>query len=152
MSPSILCSPVPSDAYCWRRVFPGLPYAAAAARRFVTSLLDGHPLLDDVLVAVDELVVNALRHTRSSRPGGRVTVEVRRWPDGTAIVVGDDGGLSDPVSRDAAEHAETGRGLRMIAALADGWGWYGNADGRRVIAVFDRCHAPAPGGLATGAA
>lgn len=152
MSPSTLCFPVPPDALCWCRVFPGLPCAAAAARRFVAAALHDHPVLDDVLVATDELVVNALRHTRSSCPGGRVTVEVRRWSAGTAIVVGDEGGPSEPVSHDIGDFGESGRGLRMIAALADGWGWYGNTDGRRVVAVFDRRHAPALGGIAPGAA
>lgn len=152
MPPSILCAPVPSDAQRWCREFPGLPYAAAAARRFVAALLDDHPLVEDILVTVDELLVNALRHTRSGRPGGCVSVEVRRWAAGTAIAVADEGGPSDPVSHDRGDLAESGRGLRTIAALADGWGWYGNSGGRRVVAVFGTGRTRAFGGLATGAA
>lgn len=66
MSYSILLppNPVPADAQRWRRTFPGDLDQACAARRFTGALLAGCPDLDEVLLAVDELVVNALRHVR----------------------------------------------------------------------------------------
>lgn len=123
---------------CWRRVFPGAAVQVRAARRFVACLLDGRPLLDDVLLTVDELVVNALRHTRSGRAGGAFTVVVLLCADGRVTVsVSDQGGPDEPVARDAGPLAESGRGLRTVSLTAAGWGWYGNESGRTVTAVFD---------------
>ncbi|NKZ08825.1 ATP-binding protein [Actinomadura latina] len=78
MSHPIPILPAPATAQRWRRAFPGELVQARAARRFTAMLLDGCPLLDEVLLAVDELVVNALRHTKSGQPGGTFTVEVTR--------------------------------------------------------------------------
>lgn len=148
MPVSILCAEVPADALRWWRVFPGRPCSAAAVRRFVAALLDDHPLLDEVLLAADELVVNAIRHTRSALDGGCVTVEVCHWFAGVAIAVSDQGGPSEPAPRDVDDLAESGRGLRTVSALANGWGWYGNARGRTVIAVFEADDAPGLAGVA----
>jgi hypothetical protein len=63
-------------AMYWRRTFPGRPDQARAVRAFVAALLPDRPCLDEVLLAVDELVVNALRHTKSGQ-GGRFSVHVR---------------------------------------------------------------------------
>ncbi|GAA4147184.1 ATP-binding protein [Actinomadura keratinilytica] len=120
----------------WRRVFPGGLEQVARARRFVACLLDGCPYLDDVLLAADELAANALRHTRSGQDGGSFTVEVLRCDGQVAVSVADQGGPGVPVPADASEWAETGRGLRTLALLADTWGWHGNAEGRTVTAVF----------------
>ncbi|GLW62167.1 hypothetical protein Arub01_04110 [Actinomadura rubrobrunea] len=120
----------------WRRVFPGGPEQAARARRFVACLLEGCPYLDDVLLAADELVANALRHTRSGQDGGSFTVEVLRTDGQVAVSVADQGGPGVPVPADASEWDETGRGLRTLSLLADSWGWHGNDEGRTVTAVF----------------
>jgi hypothetical protein len=70
---------------CWRRSFPGGPEQARNVRRFAGCLLADCPFLDDVLLAADELVVNALRHTKSGQMGGSFTVEVVR--DGGLVAV-----------------------------------------------------------------
>ncbi|GAA1862805.1 ATP-binding protein [Actinomadura bangladeshensis] len=127
---------VPASALRWRRAFPGEPVQARAARRFTAMLLDGCPLLDDVLLAVDELVVNALRHTKSGQPGGTFTVEITRWDGAVAVAVTDEGAPSEPVVTDAADDAESGRGLRTVSLMAAGWGWFGNDRSRTVAAVF----------------
>ncbi|GAA2610225.1 ATP-binding protein [Actinomadura fulvescens] len=105
-------------------------------RRFIAGLLDGCPYLDDVLLAADELVVNAIRHTRSGRSGGSFTVEIMRGGKGVAVSVADQGGPGQLVVRDAEGLAESGRGLRTVSLTAASWGWHGNADGRTVTAVF----------------
>lgn len=119
----------------WRRTFPGRPEQACAVRQFVAALLPDRPRLDEVLLAVGELVANALRHTKSGR-GGVFAVDVLHATDGTAVAVTDEGGPDEPVARDAAELAECGRGLRTVSLLADSWGWHGNHSGRTVMAVF----------------
>ncbi|GAA4225664.1 hypothetical protein GCM10022254_08040 [Actinomadura meridiana] len=99
-------------------------------------LLDGFPLLDDVLLAVDELIANALRHTKSGQPGGVFAVEVVRWDSMVTVAVTDEGGPCEPVASEAAGDAECGRGLRTVSLMAAGWGWFGNDRSRTVTAVF----------------
>ena len=120
---------------CWRRTFPGRPDQARAVRAFVAALFPGCPQLDDMLLAADELVVNALRHTKSGQ-GGSFLVEVLRAVDRVAVSVADEGGPSEPVATDADQLAESGRGLRTVSLVADSWGWHGNDRGRTVSAVF----------------
>ncbi|GLZ14513.1 hypothetical protein Acsp04_47480 [Actinomadura sp. NBRC 104425] len=120
----------------WRRSFPGEPGEASNARRFVATLLDDCPCLDEVLMATGELVVNALRHTKSGGPGGRFTVEVGRSGRLVGVAVTDQGGPSEPSVVVAGEMDETGRGLRMVSTMATGWGWFGNEHARTVAAVF----------------
>ncbi|MFG2004685.1 ATP-binding protein [Spirillospora sp. NPDC048911] len=135
MSLAMLFAPDPA-ALLWRRSFPGETVQAAAARRFVAALLDGCDLLDDVLLATDEMVVNALRHTKSGSPGGTFTVEIGRREAAIVVGVRDEGGPTEPAVVDADEYAESGRGLRTISTLATGWGWFGNEQARTVTAVF----------------
>ncbi|MEU9023332.1 ATP-binding protein [Actinomadura sp. NPDC048394] len=136
MFPAIPVFPAAPDAQRWRRPFPGTPDQAAAARRFTTLLLPGCPVLDDILLTVDELVVNALRHTGSGRPGGIFTVEIARWGGSVAVAVTDEGAPSEPAVADAGDDAESGRGLRTVSLLATGWGWFGNDRSRTVAALF----------------
>lgn len=134
---------VPAGALRWRRTFPGRPDQASVVRRFVEIMLHGCPLIDDVLLVVDEFVVNALRHTGPGRPGGSFAVEVRRERAEVVVMVTDQGCPTEPAPTDADELAESGRGLRTVSLLATSWGWHGNADGRTVTAVF----AADPAGL-----
>ncbi|MEU6036042.1 ATP-binding protein [Actinomadura sp. NPDC047616] len=120
----------------WRRTFPGAAEQAQAVRRFVACLLDGCPYLDEVVLAVDEIVVNALRHTKSGQCGGTFTIEVLSTGNGVTVSVADQGGPGEPASREAAELDESGRGLCTVAHTATSWGWHGNDQGRTVTAVF----------------
>ncbi|MEU8802285.1 ATP-binding protein [Spirillospora sp. NPDC048819] len=136
MSYPIPLPSVPASAQRWRRAFPGEPDQARAARRFIAALLPGCPELDEVLLAVDELVVNALRHTKSGQPGGTFTVEITRWEGAITVAVTDEGAPSEPAVADAADDAESGRGLRTVSLLASGWGLFGNDRSRTVAALF----------------
>jgi anti-sigma regulatory factor (Ser/Thr protein kinase) len=126
----------PASALRWRRAFPGRPEQASVVRRFVAVLLHGCPVVNDVLLVVDELVVNSLRHTKSGQAGGSFAVEVRREPTEVVVMVADQGCATEPVPTDADELAESGRGLRTVSLLATTWGWHGSAAGRTVTAVF----------------
>jgi hypothetical protein len=121
----------------WRRTFPGRADQARAVRGFIGCLLDGCPFLDDVLLAAGELVVNALRHTKSGQDGGAFTVELLR--DGRAVVlaVADQGGPNEPCVAEAGALDEGGRGLLTVAYTAASWGWHGNEHGRKVTVTFE---------------
>jgi len=56
-------------------VLPGRPEAAAGARDFARKALAGYPAADDAVLCLDEMVVNAVQHSRSGLSGG--TLEVR---------------------------------------------------------------------------
>lgn len=135
MTPTLLPAAQPAPLR-WRRSFPGGPEQARNVRRFVGCLLAGCPFLDDVLLAADELVVNALRHTKSGQAGGFFVVEVAQDGGMVAVSVADQGGPGEPAALDACDFAESGRGLRTISLTAASWGWHGNGEGRTVTAVF----------------
>jgi serine/threonine-protein kinase RsbW len=122
-------------AMYWHRTFPGRPDQAYVVREFVTALLPDRPRLDEVLLAVGELVANALRHSDSGRDGA-FTVDVRHAAGCTAVSVTDEGGSAEPVVIDADDLAESGRGLHTISLLADSWGWHGDDAGRTVTVIF----------------
>ena len=95
------------------------PDSARQARRFVGQTLagwDGPEARDAAVLLVDELVTNAIRHAQT--------------PVDLALEVGDDALHVEvfdadpalPVRRDAAPTQTSGRGLLLVAALADAWG------------------------------
>jgi serine/threonine-protein kinase RsbW len=140
----------------WARAFAGTPRQAHAARRFAAELLSGSRLRDDAVVVLSELFTNSVRHTRSGRPGGLVTVQISRWHRGVRIAVTDAGSGSGPVIRDPAargEPAETGNGLFMVRCLASELTWHDDVCGRTVCAILG-CLPPGhqPGLLPVAAA
>jgi serine/threonine-protein kinase RsbW len=131
----------------WARAFPGVPWQARAARRFVAQLLDGSPFCDDAVVVVSELFSNALRHTNSGKPGGLVIVQVTRWLLGVRVAVTDQGAAAEPVIRDrgpGCQPAENGNGLYMVSQLA-ALDWHDDARGRTICAVLGRRPPEQPG-------
>jgi serine/threonine-protein kinase RsbW len=124
------------EAMYWRRDFPGRTDNVRAVRAFAAHLLTGLPVLDDVLLVLDELAVNAIRHTRSGEDGGRFTVHISKDVAGVVVCVDDQGGPGHPRVGDLDELAEGGRGLLTVEALAATWSWRGNEHGRTVRATF----------------
>jgi anti-sigma regulatory factor (Ser/Thr protein kinase) len=102
--------------------YPVAVVSVTAARRALATWLVGQPIAEervpDVLLAVTELVTNAVRAARSA-------VDVRSWltDDALMVEVTDDGRGFDPaIARDVREldpMAERGRGLFLAGALVD---------------------------------
>jgi Histidine kinase-like ATPase domain len=102
---------------------PGVPESVAAARRFVRHALPGCPRADDLILAVSELVSNAIAHSASGH-GGAIVVQVRTAPRWARIDVTDDGPAGLPTQRN-------GWGLQIVAGVTDRSGATIEPDGRR---------------------
>jgi serine/threonine-protein kinase RsbW len=143
----------------WARAFPGTAAQVRGARRFVESLLDRSPFLDDAVTIVSELVTNAILHTRSGKPGGLVIVQVTRWRLGVRTAVTDQGSPDSPVIRDSdpccqPELPESGTGLYLVGHLAERLDWHEEASGRTIYAILgtrppEHYYYPQPRGLAS---
>lgn len=110
------------------------PRAAREARVFVRSTLGTWGIrggqVGDILLAVSELVSNAIEHGEG-RPrlhlrleGKRLEIRVR------------DKALRVPTPRRRDLYAERGRGLLIVGSLADEWGHVADRTGKWVWAVF----------------
>jgi anti-sigma regulatory factor (Ser/Thr protein kinase) len=111
-------------------VFPSVAPSPAGARRFVAAALRRWDCSDDfvelVLLLTSELVTNAYRHARTEThvlvrfDGASVRIEVR------------DVGSGQPELRPVDTDRVDGRGLQIVDALADRWG-YDSDDGGTAV-------------------
>ncbi|MDP9870366.1 MULTISPECIES: ATP-binding protein [Streptosporangium] len=118
---------------------PGGTQAPGQARDWVRDLISSeHPLHDDLVLAVSELVTNAVRHTRSGN-GGQVAVGLETGPDYVLVEVRDDGSESSaPQVLEVDELAESGRGMKLLSDRSEAWGVReeAGAKGRTVWFLF----------------
>lgn len=75
------------------------------------------PLTDDAKLLISELVTNALRYGEGDEIEFRLVIT----PEGLLIAV-NDGSARRPQLSMAGSSSETGRGLFLVAAVADDWG------------------------------
>ncbi|PRY02151.1 ATP-binding protein [Allonocardiopsis opalescens] len=109
-----------------RRRFPGLAGQVKHARRFVARALGAAPVTDTAVLLTSELVTNALVHTRSGVGSGKFVVIVHIAPGWSRVEVRDQGSphsVPHPVRGARADDAEGGRGIGLVEALADRWGF-----------------------------
>jgi anti-sigma regulatory factor (Ser/Thr protein kinase) len=122
--------------------------SARAARDFTVATLRRWGIADrghDITVVVSELLTNALRHALPG-PGDawpRWQIRLGLLQHGSCVLCAvADRGSGIPVPQTPGSLAETGRGLQMICALSDRWGYSTpNEAGKVVWAVF----GPPPG-------
>jgi Histidine kinase-like ATPase domain len=105
---------------------------------------------EDVAVVVSELLTNALRHAlpKATGAGAGWPVQLGLLQRGRCVTCAvADPSSAAPVPRKPGYLAETGRGLHVIAALSDQWGFISSGDGGKVIwALFStRLAPPLPG-------
>jgi anti-sigma regulatory factor (Ser/Thr protein kinase) len=125
-----LHSAVVEDARARFRAGPDAPFAA---RRFVAGLLACRPFVgrvaaDDVQLVVSELASNAVIHA-----GTPFSVSVGS-DDSVMRISVQDWSAAAPIMRDGAPSARSGRGLRLVAAVARDWGVEPHPDGKTVWA------------------
>lgn len=111
--------------------------APGAARRAVRDVLGGWGVTEDdidtAVLLTSEVVTNAVRHVRDeSRVGGVVKVRVRIM-DGLLRVDVTDPEPGVPRVVAASETDEGHRGMAVVAACADKWGWLPAKDGGKTV-------------------
>ncbi|MEU6394116.1 ATP-binding protein [Streptomyces sp. NPDC046939] len=122
------------------------PVSVRRARSFVVDGLSGwlsEERLVDLNVCVSELATNALKY--SSGRGNGFRVQVMRRAEWLRVEVRD-GGSSDgktPHVRRPADDDSAGRGLLLVAALADDWGVRRDAGSGYTVWVEFRTSDPA---------
>lgn len=114
------------------QTFPPEPRAVSQARRFVRACLANRGVSsEDAEFVVSELMGNVVQHARTPvtvklEVGRTLRLEVQ---DGNSII---------PAIVDAAQDAESGRGLFIISNLAVNWGIDTTDDGKCVWVELTR--------------
>jgi len=100
------------------RVFPYAFVAVTQARHYVLDILEriGDGVAGDAAVMVSELATNSVRHAASG-----FTVSVDRTTEHITVAVADPG-PGEPRMCAPKPTDGSGRGLRIVNALADEWG------------------------------
>jgi anti-sigma regulatory factor (Ser/Thr protein kinase) len=107
------------------------PRSAGRARQFIADFCSAANLPADICetaaLLTSELVTNAVLHGQTS-----AAIEVHRPGDALRIAVRDDNPHLRVSRGDHDPPAESGRGLKIVAMLADGWGVEATQDGKAV--------------------
>lgn len=122
-----------------REFQPG-DYAPRAARRFVQEALErwgyDRSTVEDARLLISELATNAVIHTRSP-----FRVSISSQPPKLRLAVADESPALPRSDAQRMEFAHRGRGLRIVAALAQRWGVATASPGKTVWAEL---HAELP--------
>lgn len=103
---------------------PGVHKSVGHARTFLRDLLPpAHPALDDLVTVASEAVTNAITHTSSGSPGGKVSITLAASHRTLILEVADDGADGSRPYLRKEDGTESGRGMRIIDALARRWGF-----------------------------
>lgn len=112
--------------------FPAVGMSVRGARAFVESVGDVPGTISgDVALLVSEMAANCVLHARSP-----FVVRVGRRP-GVLRIEMTDSSVAPPVVKPYSSDAPTGRGLRLIEALASRWGVIPSDQGKTVWVEFD---------------
>lgn len=116
------------------RLEPGDPEAPATARHLIRAAVaawGAWERSDEIELAADELMTNALVHT-----DGGADVGVRLTAEGRIRVEVEDSSSALPRRREAGDWAVSGRGLLLVDQLADAWGVEPRGGGKCVWCEF----------------
>ena len=113
-----------------------LPRVRAELRRHVTDDAAGPidpDVLDQLILALDEMASNALRHG-----GGSVEAAVRVTGDSYLLEVSDSATTAPPAPAVGRDPSEGGLGLYLIAELSTHHGWYVDNGCKHVWALLPK--------------
>ncbi len=107
-----------------------LPSAVPCARLHARQVLWEWGLketVENAELVVSELVTNAIRaaaRTPETKAAVHINLQLEANVRGSLVVQVWDGRPDPPVRSEVDEGAENGRGLLIVEALCDNWGWY----------------------------
>jgi anti-sigma regulatory factor (Ser/Thr protein kinase) len=108
-----------------------------AARDFTLGILHrwgATERSDDITIVMSELLANALRHARPAPGDPRRAIRLGLLQPGPCVLCAvADAGTAAPVPQPASSLAETGRGLLIVCALSDTWGYTTLSDTGKVV-------------------
>ncbi|WP_335937380.1 SpoIIE family protein phosphatase [Streptomyces sp. PTD5-9] len=119
-----------------QHVAQGDPEALSAARHMIRAAVrawGAGARADEVELAADELMTNALMHTDG---GAIVTIRVLTGPERRLRIDVEDRSSALPRRRDAGETGVSGRGLMLVDRLTDLWGVESRGTGKCVWCEF----------------
>lgn len=120
----------------WTVASPAQLGSVRAQLRGLVSLWGlGEDCTDRLLMIANELVANAIDHARTT-----CDITVRRSRSLVRVLVADESPLP-PRMPPHDVNAPRGRGLQMVKALANRWGWTARHRGKTVWAAVD-CSQP----------
>ncbi len=134
------CPPPATPVLSWElQDIAELPQVRAELRRRAAESAratgrDSADLRDQLVLALDEMASNALRHG-----GGRVRAVVRLTGDSYLIDVSDEAAAAPPSPAVGRDPSQGGLGLYLIAELATQHGWYVEDGHKHVWALLPRC-------------
>jgi len=106
------------------------PSSVALARQFVGTALSG-PVVPDAQLVVSELVSNAVLYT-----AGSIMVTLKNGAKLVTVAVWDEDPTVVPRLADAPSGRPGGRGLKIVAALSERWGYRFDPPGKTVWAML----------------
>jgi len=115
--------------------FAPFPTAVSCARLHAVHVLHEwglRGLAEDAALIVSELMTNAVDASAVLPDRPPVTLRLLVRERSLLIEVWDQGPL-DLEPREAGADSECGRGLTVVAALSDRWGWERTGHGRKVV-------------------
>lgn len=112
------------------------PMSAAYVRRSIAADLEtrgvGSDCVDDVVLVASELVANAVLHT-ATNDGSELDISWDVEPEAVVVRVLDESPTL-PKRRNTSDGETSGRGLFIVAALAQDWGVRRTNNGKQVWA------------------
>ncbi|MFJ4690406.1 SpoIIE family protein phosphatase [Streptomyces sp. NPDC088766] len=120
-----------------QHVAPGDAEALTHARHMIRAAVrswGARHRSDDVELAADELITNALMHTEGAAV---VTLRLLTGADRRLRVEVEDSSSALPRRREAGDSGVSGRGLLLVDLLSDGWGVEARGGGKCVWCEFD---------------
>jgi anti-sigma regulatory factor (Ser/Thr protein kinase) len=136
---SASCTTSDASSRTWTVEMPGVAGAVTLLRHWAQLPVADVPHLAEALaLIVSEYGTNALWHSGSGAPGGRIKADLTLTPDQVRLSVLDDGPATVPNAWAPDCLGDHGRGLTLVSEYADDHGHDDTPDGHAAWAVIYR--------------
>lgn len=114
------------------------PSIARSVTRTFLMVNGASSTVDNTEIVISELATNAVTVSRSTTPAQPIGLQITISPDSVLAEIWDHDRNHTPVPREPDFISESGRGLAIVAELADDWGWMPFHTGKTVWARISR--------------